>query len=493
MQCGIYSRESGRSVGWLRMKADTLRARLGGGTGSPAKSQLSTNGGWWNPEFLSVGAILTLIALLSTLVDGYGFGYSNQVYQLPWIYKLRNPLLYPNDPFVDSLRWYVTYFVRGMSLVPPQYLQLVYLAVHVLTRIAAVAVFYWAIMPIAKNRTLAMIGCAVFAFSRLTRFTMLTGDDLLGGVVTQTSVAFPLALAAFGFYLRKRLIACCLVCGILMNINMMIACFLAFLCLGASLAGDIAARRVSARRYAISLALFFVAALPALVWCIQYRLAVSGQSIPPVRSLTDGLWCLWPYFWFPASWVARGSAVRSVPCLLALTLVGMRLLDREWWLRVFAFLGSLAVVWILGYVFVVLVPNRSVIMLIPFRTEKWLNVLAVISVVALLQKAHDKCGLHIKLLAVPILVYSVVQPHGPPFLAVLAAFAYLFRTPGCLRPSRSRRHRITTATCTLLCCVCSFSHSPPLRVIAQSRQELTGSGLTFNAGQISTQAPLHSS
>jgi len=185
-------------------------------------------------DFLTI----TCLTFISPLIHGYYFGFIDQDFYLPYLNKILNPVLYPNDYIFHQGQWFYSPFnyfivllkkISGLDLAGTDFvlymgtLWLLYLGVYWLTKtiykksaIAFLAVFLlivpkWAaqighmthqVYFVSRDLSLALSLLALtFILRRQFVFSFVF---LLAAMFTNPSIPVPVGLLWAWLWLRRR-------------------------------------------------------------------------------------------------------------------------------------------------------------------------------------------------------------------------------------------------------------------------------------------------
>lgn len=267
--------------------------------------------GW---EFALHASALVMFGF-SVLLTGYRVYFHNQSLQIPLVYLLNDPSLYPGDPFAATLPRYasmlwraVAWAARAVPLEPlllagflGERLLLVYSAGHLARTFAP------------GSQLAAVSAMAVFA---LAPRPLLGGGTLVMNYFEQTGLAIPFLLLALASFHRARPLLWAIVTGIVLNINSLYGAY-ALSYFGAALLADADYRR-EWRKWGAALALAVLLASPALL--------LSAPAMGD-GAVDNGLWLAaartrLPHHLCPSTWSQANFVSFGVLVLLTLALAG---------------------------------------------------------------------------------------------------------------------------------------------------------------------------
>jgi len=184
----------------------------------PSSDRVSAYQALSRPQFLIVYGLPLFVA--SLLQTGYAVYVGNHALQLPLVYLLNDPSLYPHDPFVVALRSYATWFwpavAWGARIVPLGWLLLVlFLCERALLLYAAGALA----RTFSPRSELAVVAAMTIFASGLRP---LVGDGTIVEKYTeQTGFAIPFLLLAIAAFYRRRPLATASWLAIGCNVNIL--------------------------------------------------------------------------------------------------------------------------------------------------------------------------------------------------------------------------------------------------------------------------------
>jgi hypothetical protein len=163
---------------------------------------------------------ILLFYISSLLITGYVIYSSNQALQIPLIYKLNDPTLYPNDPFGDTLPYYSSMLWRVIALlvkvIPLEPLLLTLFLVYRLFLIYAASHLAQTFAP--KSQLAAVGAMALFA---LALDPILGSGTIVSNTFEQTGLSIPFFLLATASLYKFNPIWCAVWTAIGFNLNSM--------------------------------------------------------------------------------------------------------------------------------------------------------------------------------------------------------------------------------------------------------------------------------
>ena len=241
-------------------------------------------------------------AFANVLFHGYAFGLQNQHIQLPYLWELQHPELYPGDPLVEAMGSYFSYFWLAMAWLTERLpAEPTFFALHlcaVFLRYLGIAALARGVWPALPRATWIAMWLAFFGHSGIGY------EPLNWNYLAHTTLGTALGLWALAAAVRGRVLLAALLGGLLFNLHAMQSAYVALMLAGALGLG----RGLALGRLAAGLALFVLAALPGLAW-----LASSGGLAAPA-DFPELVRTFFPFHFYPSSfawpqWVSLGVYV----------------------------------------------------------------------------------------------------------------------------------------------------------------------------------------
>lgn len=313
-----------------------------------------------NPVFIFIFYISSL------LVTGYLIYSSNQALQIPLVFKLNEPTLYPNDPFGDTLPYYSSMLWRVIALlvrvIPLEPLLLIlFLAERLLVIYAAGKLA----QTFAPKSQLASVGAmALFA---LAIEPILGSGTIVPTSFEQTGLSIPFFLLATASLYRFHPFWCAVWTAIGFNLNSMYGTY-ALTYFGAVFLLDSSYLKAW-KKWLLAFGLFLILASPAIL------LTLSAFT----RNATDNsLWLIasevrFPYHLYPLTW---NKAVFGRFALLIILLLALLYQNRHRMPKLFkhsAIWAGVGIFWLVYAFFAAYIAKSpSMIVMHPARgTDLW--------------------------------------------------------------------------------------------------------------------------
>lgn len=306
-----------------------------------------------------------LLTLAHVLLGGYRLGAGNQAIQIPFVKRLLDPTLYPNDPLVNTISEYPTFFFRGVAWLL-RYFELAptYFCLHVLTAALVFIAAYGLAKSIFRDR-LAGIMVVLMLFAGHHR--ALGGDDLYSLGFTHTWAVFPLAIGTLILFYRERLWAAFILAGLIFNLHALTAGYLMAM-MGLWLLLDV--RRTGLLKTAGLLLAAALPALPTVALMVQHPQSFDAQWI----NLT---WMRSADHSFPSSWWQPGAVdVPRFAVIVALAALSLSFRAPPAAQRKSIIIAcAVALLFVAGYVFSEIWPVKTVLRAQLFRSSRLLMVI----------------------------------------------------------------------------------------------------------------------
>jgi hypothetical protein len=300
---------------------------------------------------------------LSLLI--YGWSYANDpntAQIIPFIKKIADPALYPNDFFIGSLPAFPSLYPLCMAkLAAFCPLETLHWMLYLPIKFIFMRLVYELALELFERRDTAVIACVLTAASPLANvFTLLGEDPLLKTAMFQTSVTGPMALLGILLLLRGRNYAASITLWIMFFINGLLAVFTASIYFAVFLFSP--ERRKELFKAMI---LFMALMLPWALWYAGHKNPYAPASPDFVKLLR--LW--YPGHYFPLSWSPekwRGIII-FMPLFAYFYISGLAHCRHEKEIKIF--ICTLAALWAAGFIFAELLPVRQIIVLQLLRSD----------------------------------------------------------------------------------------------------------------------------
>jgi hypothetical protein len=343
----------------------------------------------------------------SILIGGYGVYVQNHALQIPLVYYINDPSLYPDDPFAATLRYYaspVWYLVAlGQRLIP---LESLLLTLFLLERLLVLSAAGYVARTFAPHSRLAVVG-AMALFALGLAGPRLGGNILVVNNFEQTGLSIAFFLLGFAAFYRRHVWLAAVWTAIGFNSNSMFGAY-ALTYLGSVCVFDASYRR-EWRKWLLAFGVFLLLASPT----IALTLSAFG------RTSSDG--ALWyvasrvrlAHHLFPHAWNGVEFVKFTVLLVLLLALLRQEKHKFEQLFRHCRIWAAVGVLW-LGYAFVAAYVMKSAFMLVmqPARgITLWYGVASIGLVSVCAARVDGTSGATQRAFAVALLGASILIWH----------------------------------------------------------------------------------
>jgi hypothetical protein len=200
------------------------------------------------------------VAILAILMNGYHFGTFDQVIHIPFLKKLADPGLYPNDPFLSLVNEHYSYFwwmflpaLRAGMLEPVMF------SVHLLSTYALCWMFWDFTDILFRNNLANLFSLVLLVFPHMG----LSGFTLVEFSLLNRTFVLPFIIGAFILYLKRHYTLVFLILGVMFNFHIIYTGFaMLMVCL------DLVLRRPEAtlKIFLKGIFVFILFASPVLLW-----------------------------------------------------------------------------------------------------------------------------------------------------------------------------------------------------------------------------------
>ncbi|MFA6320291.1 MAG: DUF6798 domain-containing protein [Candidatus Omnitrophota bacterium] len=330
-------------------------------------------------ESLIVSIAAVILSALSAFVYGYEYGITpNHIQSLPFIAKIHDPSLFPNDYFVNTLSRFPSVYTYIMAYLSNWInLEMLHLVLYFVFKFALFIFAYQLACFLFRSRRTGIITMFLFAFSPLINaYGLLGHDPFMKTSFYQTSAVSPLALAAILMFLRKKYMTAYTILACIYYINALIGNFLIILFIAASGYEYMRKRNFAEFKYIMRPALFFAALMiPGIVWLTHLNItnpAHAAANFP----LYLKLWYTGHYF--PSFFTAHQWYHFAVICIFFIIFFrkGFGRCSEKDTVRVFIY--TLFAMWLFAALCAEILPVRSFILLQFLRSDVFFIVLGII-------------------------------------------------------------------------------------------------------------------
>ena len=384
-------------------------------------------------RYVLIAAAAIALTILSALVYGYEYGITpNHIQVIPFIGKIADSSLFPNDYFVDTVRRFPSVYPYLMAFTSKWIgLECLHLALFFVFKCLLLLSAYGLAKHLFGSDRTAFITMFLFALSPLINAYGLIGHDpLMKTSFYQTSMAAPLVLFAIWMFLKKRYGATAVTLALIYYINALMGNFLLLLF-------------IFARGFKKWLVPFSLLMIPAVAWILRLNISQPLEACADF-ALYLKLWYTGHYF---PSYFTQNQWYYFALILAFFVLFFHKGMGR---CRAKAetkrFLIALVVMWAAAWIFGELIPVRSIILLQLLRSDTIFIVIGVIFAADYIRHFLEKASLEgmaiggLTALAlvefslpsykVPVLIMLLLVSYGkrrffvvPAYAAGLAAFS----------------------------------------------------------------------
>ena len=205
-------------------------------------------------------ALFLAATLLAIWISGYHFGTFDQVVHIPFLKKLADPSLYPNDPFLNLRSEHYSFF--WLMFIPAYragILEPVMFAVHVLATYGLVWMFWELTETLFHNNLANLLSLVLLVFPHFG----MPGFQIIEFSLLNRTFVLPFILGAIVLYLRRRYIPAFLLLGVMFNFHVIYAGFATVMILFDLL---LQLPEVGWKNLLSGIALLICGALPVLLW-----------------------------------------------------------------------------------------------------------------------------------------------------------------------------------------------------------------------------------
>lgn len=235
-------------------------------------------------EIAVLWMLAALAASVSVTVQGFGFGYSNNVFHIPIVLGLPAIAQFRDDAFYQSLGNFVSVVFPLLRVVATERnIAALFLGAHVIAR--TIAIFALLRMIALTARTpivLTVLFAGALAISPLLDgVSPIGGHDLFLGYFTHSELATAVALTAVVSAARGRFGVAALIGGVAFDINAFVGVWTAAALAAAVLATVPRAdwKREATRRIAVSACVFAACASPVVWWMLRGDALTSPAGV----------------------------------------------------------------------------------------------------------------------------------------------------------------------------------------------------------------------
>lgn len=202
----------------------------------------------------------TFASLFTLFFMGYYFGTFDQVIHIPFLKKIIDPSLYPNDPFLDLRNFHYSYF--WYLLIPFfkfDILEISMFAAHFIS----IYLTYWSIYKLSKtlfnNPLTSFFSVIAFIFPHIG----IASFPIFEFSLLNRSFVLPFLILSIDFYLNNKYLIAFFILGLIYNLHALSVNFVLALILFDMI---IRIKIVKVNSILTGLLIFISSALPVLIW-----------------------------------------------------------------------------------------------------------------------------------------------------------------------------------------------------------------------------------
>lgn len=311
---------------------------------------------------LPVAVSAVVLAALSAFVYGYEYGITpNHIQILPFIEKLKDPALFPNDYFVNTIKRFPSAYPYIMAILSRfAELEALHLILYSIFKPLLLIFAYYLSRFLFNSPKAAFVAMFMFAFSPLVNAYGLLGyDPLMKTSFYQTSAVAPLAVLSILAFLKRKYVASAVILSLIYYVNALIGNFLIVIFLAALYKRGFKGALKPA-------AVFLCLMIPGAVWVLAANAGYSPAPSPDFASFLK-LWFAGHYF--PSTFSLTKWRYFLVICIFFAVFFrkGFKYCREKESLKYFLF--AIFGMWALGAIFGEFLQARSMILLQFLRSD----------------------------------------------------------------------------------------------------------------------------
>lgn len=206
----------------------------------------------------------TVAAFFTILIRGYYFGTFDQTSHIPFLKKIADPSLYPNDYFFSLIKSHYSFF--WYLFIPFYHLKILEPSLFIAHFFIILITFFsiWRLVKTLSNNSFtAIVSVIVFIFPHIS----FSGFPFFEFSFLNRTFAFPFLILAFDYYLRRKYWLSYFILGLLFNLHALSASFVFVMIIFDNLNR---LRKIGVKTTIINLLIFLISALPVLIWRIIF-------------------------------------------------------------------------------------------------------------------------------------------------------------------------------------------------------------------------------
>jgi hypothetical protein len=259
--------------------------------------------------YLVLAALATAVTLATT---GFAFGVSNNVYHLPYVLRYAALPQFAHDQFYQDLTYIVSFVWPLERLFATEAnVWTLFLVSYVMALFAYYAALLWMVSRLATTSAVGLTLAALLLGTTFldSGYSMLAGENIVGGYFTETQVATALVTMSLALAIDRRLLPALVLLGVAFDVQFELALW----ALVALFSVTVIMVRDGApvlRSWAIGGAAALVIAAPAAVWLANSIATVGnfdGDYLDYLNLVEPTQWLVWTVSL--KKWVLFGSNV----------------------------------------------------------------------------------------------------------------------------------------------------------------------------------------
>src|SRR3989344_6489395 len=354
--------------------------------------------------------ILFFISISAFILKYKGFPRGDSHPQLAIIYRAANPSYFKNDFYVDAVSSFdvTTWFEKLVNFVnyPIQNYEITYMLLLFFSMFAFALAFYKIMHLLTKNSGLSLFG-TIIPLSIYTGRLGIGNAFELGNYLVPTNVAWAIAIWAIYLFLKEKYLVSFFVLGIASLFHIL----LSPLIYGVLFFNLLLTKKFKPLLKSLSFFIpFSIVAIPLFFNSVKTTAANSLNFIYVYAAFRS------PWHILPATWsIVEWSTFLIFLAFFLVIFYKFSKIDKKYKNIFETFLIAVLIYYLIGIIFVELIPLKSIIKLQLFRITESLNVIEFIFVgeffyLYLYSKLNKKIKLSI-IIAVIILVISFLILH----------------------------------------------------------------------------------
>lgn len=349
--------------------------------------------------------ILFFISLCAFILKYKGFPRGESHPQLAGIYRAVNPSYLKNDFYVNAVSSFdvTTWFEKLINLVnyPIQNYEITYMLLLFLSMFVFAVGFYKIMLLLTKNSELSLFS-AIIPLSIYTSRLGIGNSFELGNYLVPTNIAWAIAIWAIYFFLKEKYIAGFFILGI----TSMFHILLGLLIYGLFFLNLLFTKKFKFLLQSLSFFIpFLVIAIPLFINSLKTSIADSSKIIY-IYAAFRSPWHILPATWPLIDWLT----FLSFFIFFLILFYKFSKIDKKYKNIFEVFLISVLIYYLLGIIFVEIMPLKSIVKLQLFRITEFLNLIEFIFIGEFLYfYIYSKLSKKIKIAIITLLIILVAS------------------------------------------------------------------------------------